>query len=87
MERKLVEVERGNVVLRVPEDNVQRYIDQGYVLTDGEGNIVQQGIPRDIGLLQKAFVEHMQLIEKLQAEIKELKSEKKKPATRKKASN
>ena len=88
MERKLVQIERGNVVLRVPEENVQRYIDQGYSLVDANGNVIKQSIPNDVGTLQRAFVEHTKQIEKLQAEIKSLKkdaTEKKKPV-RKKAS-
>lgn len=35
-------VERGNVVLEVADDDVQRYLDKGYSVTDGNGNILQQ---------------------------------------------
>lgn len=86
MERKIVQIERGNVILRVPKENVQRYIDQGYSLLDDNGNVIQEGIPRDIATLRKAYVDHTKKIEKLQEEIKSLKEslkEKKKPGRKK----
>ena len=91
MERKLVQVERGNVVLQVPEFDVQRFIDQGYNLTDGHGNILQASVPRDLGTLQKLYLEHTEkirtledTIQKLKAQIKELKASKKLAGRKKK---
>lgn len=71
--RKLVSVERGNVVLQVPEDDVQRYLDQGYNLIDEHGNVIQASVPRDLGTLQKAYVDHINEIESLKSEIETLK--------------
>lgn len=80
MERKLVEVERGNVVLEIPEDYVQRYIDRGFNLLDKNGKVIKASIPNDVGTLQKAFVEHTEEIKKLKAELAQLKEqEKEKP--------
>lgn len=75
MEQKLVHVERGNVVLKVPEDAVQHYMDQGYSVVDNKGNVIKASIPRDLGTLQKAFVEKSAEIEQLKAEIEQLKAE------------
>lgn len=84
MERKLVEVERGNVVLEVPEDVVQRYIDRGFNLIDKHGNVVKASIPNDVGSLQLAFVQHTKEIEQLKNEIAQLK-ERKAPTRKKKS--
>ena len=75
MERKLVEVERGNVVLKIPEDTVQRYIDRGFSLLDENGNVIKTSIPNDVGTLQKAFVEQSEEIKKLKAELAKLKEQ------------
>lgn len=76
MAQKLLQVERGNVVLRVPDYDVQRFIDQGYNLVDGKGNIIQASVPRDLGTLQKLYTEHIEEIKRLKAELEELKSSK-----------
>lgn len=76
MERKLVQVERGNVILRVPEDDVQRYYDQGFNLLDDNGNVIKKSLPNDVGTLQKAFINHTKKIEELESEIAKLKAKK-----------
>lgn len=76
MVQKLLRVERGNVVLRVPDYDVQRFIDQGYNLVDEKGNIIQASVPRDLGTLQKLYTEHVEEIKRLKAELEELKSSK-----------
>lgn len=65
-------VEKDNVVLEIKESEVDRYIDLGYNLTDGKGNILRASIPTDIGQLQKAYMEHTALIEQLKAKINSL---------------
>jgi len=74
MAQKLLRVERGNVVLRVPDYDVQRFIDQGYNLVDEKGNVIQASVPRDLGTLQKMYTEHIEEIKQLKAEIEELQS-------------
>lgn len=75
-ERKTVTVQRANVVLRVPEEWLDRYVDQGYDVIDESGNVIQASIPRDLGTLQKAYIEHTQEIEELKRTIEELKQKK-----------
>lgn len=81
MDRKLVQVERGNVVLRVPDDDVQRYIDNGYNLIDDNGNVLQSSVPKDLGTLQRAYEEQTARVKELESEIEKLKSAKS-PASR-----
>ena len=75
-------VERDNVVLEIKESEVDRYIDLGYNLTDGKGNVIKKSIPYDVGELRKAYIEHTTTIEKLKARIAEL-EEANKPAPKK----
>ena len=67
-------VERGNVVLEVSDDDIQRYIDKGFNLTDGHGHILQEAIPNDIGALQKLVVTQKNEIDELKRQIEKYKS-------------
>ena len=80
-------VERGNVVLEVEDDNVQKYIDKGFSVRDAEGNILQRALPSTVGELRKLVVAQQNEIEELQGKIKALESgaEEKKRTNRKKA--
>ena len=85
-----VRVQRGNVVLRVEENEVQRYLNLGYDLTSPSGMVLKSAIPNDLGTLQQAYIDHQARISELEAEIARLTSEltvakKPKPATKKKA--
>lgn len=71
---EIVQVERGNTVLRISKDDVQRYLDQGYNLIDSNGNVLKASVPRDLGTLQKAYVDHTNKIKELEEEIAKLKS-------------
>lgn len=70
-------VQRANVVLHISPQQVDYYINQGYNIINERGEVIQSSVPKDIGVLQKAFVEHTAEIERLKSEIEELK---KKPA-------
>lgn len=73
-DRKTVTVQRANVILDVPEEWVDRYIDEGYDVIDNKGNVIKKSIPRDLGTLQKAYIDHIHKIEELESEIEELKT-------------
>lgn len=75
-DRKTVTVQRANTILQVPEEWVDRYIDQGYDVLDNKGNIIQKSIPRDLGTLQKAYVEHTKKIEELEQQLEQLTAKK-----------
>lgn len=75
-DRKTVTVQRANAILQVPEEWVDRYIDQGYNVIDEYGNVIQASIPKDLGTLQKAYVEHTQKIKELEEIIEQLTAKK-----------
>ena len=75
-ENKVVTVQRANVVLQISEALVDRYVDQGYNVIDANGNVIKASIPRDLGTLQKAYVNHLQEIDALKKEIEQLKQKK-----------
>ena len=59
---------RGNKILKVSEDYIDRYLGQGYTITDMNGNLVKKGVPHDTTALTAE-------VEKQNAEIASLKSE------------
>lgn len=67
----MVYVERANKVREVKESEVQRYLDLGYNVTDGKGNILVECIPTDVGTLRKKYIEYKQEIEVLKKENKD----------------
>ena len=73
----MVRIERGNVVLKVQEHEVQRYLTLGYSVTDDTGKVLQSAIPNDLGTLQKCYLEHKAKIDELEAIIAKLTAENK----------
>ena len=71
----MVRIERGNVVLKVQEHEVQRYLKLGYNVTDNTGKVLQEAIPNDLGTLQKHYIEHKKKIEELEAIVAKLTAE------------
>lgn len=71
----MVRIERGNVVLKVQEHEVQRYLLLGYNVTDEQGNVLKEAMPNDLGTLQKYYVEHKKKIEELEAIVAKLTAE------------
>ena len=71
----MVRIERGNVVLKVQEHEVQRYLTLGYNVTDETGAVLQEALPNDLGTLQRCYVEHKKKIEELEAIVAKLTAE------------
>lgn len=71
----MVRIERGNVVLKVQDYEVQRYLKMGYNVTDDEGNILKEAIPNDLGTLQKHYLDSKKKIEELEAIVAKLTEE------------
>lgn len=75
MADKTVTVKRANVILRIPEDSVDRYLDQGYSVIDNYGNVIKASVPNDMGTLRKAYIENAEKIKRLEVEVEQLKAE------------
>ncbi len=71
----MVRIERGNVVLKVQEHEVQRYLSLGYNVTDDTGKVLKEAIPNDLGTLQKHYVEHKKRIAELEDIVAKLTAE------------
>lgn len=71
----MVRVERGNVVLKVQDYEVQRYLTLGYNVTDEKGNVLKEALPNDVGTLQRHYIEQKKKIEELEATVAKLTAE------------
>ena len=83
----MVRIERGNVVLKVQEHEVQRYLRLGYNVTDDTGKVLTEALPNDVGLLQKHYVEHKKKIGELETAVAKLTAENAKLAKRVKSTD
>ena len=72
MADKTVIIQRANVILRVSKEQLDYYMTQGYNLIDEEGHILKASVPKDLGTLQKAYVDHEAEIKVLKEQIAEL---------------
>ena len=79
----MIKVERGNVVLDIPDIDMQHYLDKGYNVVDDNGNVIKRAVPKDINTLQKAFIENSKEIAELKAKIAELEAMAKQPKEKK----
>ena len=65
----MVYASRGNRVIMVPEYDTDKYLNQGYDITDAAGNILQAAVPTDINALKMSYNQHVQEIKALKAQI------------------
>ena len=78
MDQKTVTVQRANVVLQISPQQIDYYLNQGYDVINDKGEIIQASVPRDLGTLRKAYIEHVAEIEELKEKIKKLEEKRKK---------
>ena len=71
----MVKVQRGNVVLTISDNAIDRYMNMGYDVVDEKGNVKQISTPTDLKALQHAYVNNAKTIKELQARIEELEEE------------
>lgn len=71
----MVRVERGNVVLKVKEDEVQHYLKLGYSVTNNVGSVLKAAIPTDFGTLQKLYLDQKVKITELEKTVAKLTAE------------
>lgn len=66
---------RANKVLRINDDAVERYLNQGYTITDMQGKVIGKGTPRDNIQLTAEYKKQSVEIETLKAENAKLREE------------
>lgn len=71
----LVKVRRGNVVLKVPEHQVQRYLHQGFDAYDKNGNLIKRVVTNDLATLQAEQVKSDKIIKDLQNQVRMLQAQ------------
>lgn len=66
---------RGNKIVRIDEDCIEKYKGAGYVITDMNGKVITTGTPRGVTQLTSAYTKLSNEVESLKAENATLKSE------------
>ena len=77
----MIYAQRGNRITQIKEEDIQRYVNEGYAIKDENGSVIVDTAPTDIKELQKAYRDHIKEIkvlmdanEALKKEIAELKA-------------
>lgn len=60
--------ERGNRVKRISESEIQKYVEQGYKITNGYGEVVRESIPMDLATLRADYKKQLDEIKALKAQ-------------------
>lgn len=71
----MIYAERGNRVKQISESEIQKYVEQGYKITDAGGNVIEDTVPLDIPTLRSAYKKHVEEIKALKAQIEFLNAE------------
>ena len=73
--QKEIRVRKANKILRVSENEVAKYIADGYDVIDNMGSVVQKSVPHDPNVLRAEFINNQATIKALKEEIEALKNE------------
>lgn len=71
----MVYAERGNKVVSISEDAVQRYVEQGFTIKNASGEVIKDCVPTDMAALKKAYADDRAEIKALKEEIAKLKAQ------------
>lgn len=72
----LHKVKRGNVILRVTENELDHYVSSGFDVVNEDGSIIKEGVTNDVGALKNIIQRKDAEIEQLKSEIERLKTPK-----------
>lgn len=65
-------VQRANVVLDIPDEEIDQYLELGYRVIDESGRVVKKMVLHDLPFLQKYYLETEKKIVELEAKVKAL---------------
>ena len=72
IDNKTVDVKRGNVVLTINAELVDRYVAKGYDLIDKTGNVIKKSVPTDLDSLKAAYERQLSENKQLKEQIASL---------------
>lgn len=72
IDNKTVDVKRGNVVLTINAELVDRYVAKGYDLIDKTGNVIKKSVPTDLNSLKAAYERQLSENKQLKEQIASL---------------
>ena len=67
-----VQAQKGNKILRISEDAIERYLGMGYNIVGSDGAVLQKAVPSDNNQLKLEYSQNIREIENLKAEINRL---------------
>lgn len=68
-------VQRANVVLKVRDEEVDKYLARGFSLLNENGEVIRSATPNDLATFKEAYIRQSKEIEDLNSQIEELKAE------------
>ena len=71
----MIYAEKGNRVHRIEEQDIQKYVSQGYKITDGKCTVLKETVPTDVPTLRLEYTRHKAAIESLTAQVNALTAE------------
>lgn len=67
----MIYAEKGNKVKRIAEADIQKYVEQGFKITNGAGTVIQDTVPTDLASLKLAYTQHVQQITALKQQLED----------------
>ena len=68
-----VQAQKGNKILRISEDAIERYLGMGYNIIGADGAVLKKAVPSDNNQLKLEYTQSVKEIESLKAELESLK--------------
>ena len=67
-----VQAQKGNKILRISEDSVQKYLSMGYNIVGFDGTVLQKAVPSDNNQLKLEYAKLSEEVDSLKATIQSL---------------
>lgn len=68
-----VQAQKGNKILRISEDAIEKYLGMGYNIIGSDGAVLRKAVPSDNNQLKLEYTQNVKEIESLKAEVASLK--------------
>jgi predicted RNase H-like nuclease (RuvC/YqgF family) len=70
-----VQAQKGNKILRISEDAIERYLGMGYNIIGADGAVLKKAVPADNNQLKLEYSQNIKEIENLKTELASLKTQ------------